>query len=232
MMNGLIAASVSFVLIHRLISGAPWRGRIAALVGERTLRAVFSLVSLLNLVWLIAAYAGVHEAGGGAPPWADHAPTRIALAILQLLAVFLIVAGVWAPNPTIVGQGDVARDPNVVRGLVRVTRHPFLWGVTLFSVGHLLVRHDVASQWMFGVLIFVALSGMISIDAKRRRALGAAWQTFAAETSVIPFAAILTGRQKFRPGEIAWRSVLASVALWGALLIVHPFLSGGARALP
>lgn len=231
-MSGLIAASVSFVLIHRLISGAPWRDRLAALIGERALRGAFSLLSLLNLIWLIAAYASARDPGMGAPPWAESLAVRLALATVQLVAVFLVVAGVWAPNPTIVGQGEAANDPNVARGLVRVTRHPFLWGVTLFCAGHLIVRHDTASLWLFGVLIFVALSGMVSIDLKRRRTLGVVWETFAAQTSAIPFAAILAGRQRLRPREIGWKPLVASIVIWVVLLVGHPFLSGGVHALP
>jgi uncharacterized membrane protein len=42
----------------------------------------------------------------------------------------------------------------------------------------------------FGAFAVTALAGTVSIDAKRRRALGPGWQTFAAQTSIVPFAAI------------------------------------------
>ena len=53
-----------------------------------------------------------------------------------------------------------------------------------------------------------------SIDAKRRRLLGAAaWQPFAAQTSTMPFAAILAGRNQLRLNEIGtWRWIAAIVA--------------------
>jgi uncharacterized membrane protein len=76
----------------------------------------------------------------------------------------------------------------------------------LWAVLHLIANGDVASFIFFGAFAVTALAGTVSIDAKRRRALGPAWQSFAAQTSIVPFAAIAAGRTRFDPGEIAaWR---------------------------
>ena len=50
-------------------------------------------------------------------------------------------------------------------GALRVTRHPFLWGIALFSVGHLATVPTRASLLLFGTLLVVALTGTVSIDA-------------------------------------------------------------------
>lgn len=60
---------------------------------------------------------------------------------------------------------------------------------------------------------------MVSIDRKRRRNLGPAWDEFAAATSRIPFGAIIAGRNQLRLEELSpWRAgvgvVLFAVALW------------------
>jgi uncharacterized membrane protein len=61
---------------------------------------------------------------------------------------------------------------------------------------------------------------MISIDRKRRRLLDGAWEPFAAQTSIVPFAAIAAGRNRFRPGEIGvWR--------WAAAIIVYVLMLVG-----
>jgi len=80
----------------------------------------------------------------------------------------------------------------VVRAMLRVTRHPFLWGVAIWAVGHLLVNGDRASIVLFGGMLILAVSGTSSIDAKRRRKLGDKWDAYAAQTSNVPFAAIAT----------------------------------------
>ena len=60
----------------------------------------------------------------------------------------------------------------------------------------------------------------MSIDAKRRRALGPSWQSFAAQTSIVPFAAIAAGRTRFKASEIAaWR--------WVAAIIAYALILGG-----
>ena len=72
---------------------------------------------------------------------------------------------------------------------------------------------------------------MPSIDRRRSEALGAAWEPVARTTSVLPFAALFSGRAKLRFGEIGWWRILASVALYLALLLLHaPVI--GLSALP
>jgi uncharacterized membrane protein len=109
------------------------------------------------------------------------------VAIMLMLPAFLLaVTGLTTSNPTIVGEeGRVARPPE---GVVRVTRHPFLIGVGLWAVVHLIANGDLASFIFFGSLAVTALAGTVSIDSKRRRALGPAWLSFAAQTSISKYA--------------------------------------------
>ena len=58
-----------------------------------------------------------------------------------------------------------------------------------------------------------ALPGIPSIDAKRRRLQGASWEGFAAKTSIMPFGAILAGRNSLNWREIGlWRPAIAPAA--------------------
>jgi len=92
--------------------------------------------------------------------------------ILMLPAALLVVIGLTTPNPTSVAQeGRVGQPP---QGIVRVSRHPFLTGVALWALVHLIGNGDVASLIFFATWAIVALAGTVSIDAKRRRLLGAA----------------------------------------------------------
>jgi len=140
-----------------------------------------------------------------------------------------VVIGLTTPNPTAVAQeGRVGQPP---QGIVRITRHPFLTGVGLWALVHLIGNGDVASLFFFATWAIVALAGTVSIDAKRRRLLGdAAWEPFAGQTSIVPFAAIAAGRNRFIPREIGlWRwaiAVLAYVLMLGGhgpVLGVSPF---------
>lgn len=226
-MISLIFASVVFLLMHRLISGGPGRAVLVRRVGEKAYSALFSVASLLCLAWMIYAYAHTHVAGDGAPGWSNRPGAHAAIAIIQLAAIMLILPGVTTANPTSVGQGGRVAKSDVARGMLRITRHPFLWGVALFSAGHLLVRLDAASVLLFGTFLVVALLGTVSIDAKRRRVHGADWARFAEQTSNVPFGAIFSGRQRLRLSEIGWGRAAAALVLWLALIWAHPILGGG-----
>jgi uncharacterized membrane protein len=136
-------------------------------------------------------------------------------------------------SPTAVRQENVVAKDDAVRGVLRITRHPFLWGVASWAAFHLAANGDLASVVLFGTFLALSILGTFSIDAKRRRKLGAQWDAFAARTSNVPFAAILSGRNSFKAGEyFDWRFVLALMiflaALFGhaRLIGVSPFPNG------
>ena len=213
-MLSLILAAIFFAGIHLGIAGTTLRDRAVARLGQNAYRAVFSMASLAGILWLVMAYKHApYVATWGVPQW--WKPVAI---LLMLPAFLLAVMGLTTPNPTAVGmEGLAAHAPE---GIVRVTRHPLLTGIGLWALIHLIANGDAASFLFFGSLAVTALAGTVSIDIKRRRALGPAWQSFAAQTSILPFAAIAAGRTRFKPGEIAaWR--------WAIALIVYALILGG-----
>jgi hypothetical protein len=106
-------------------------------------------------------------------PGAQHLAAPV-----MLIAFLLAVVGMRSRNPTSVGQeGTFTRDPEA-RGIQRITRHPFLCGVVLWSALHASINGDVASLVLFTTFLVVALIGMRSIDRKRERALGDAWARY------------------------------------------------------
>jgi uncharacterized membrane protein len=108
-----------------------------------------------------------------------------------------------------------------VHGITRVTRHPRLCGVSLWAIAHLLVNGQLAALLMFGSLLVSVLNGMVSIDRKRRRALMPLWDEFEAQTSRLPFAAILTGLTRFELAEFHTWQVALAVALFSGVLWLH-----------
>ena len=103
----------------------------------------------------------------------------------------------------------------------RITRHPFLWGVALWSAVHLLFNPEAANLLFFGTFVLVAVAGTFSIDAKRARLFGEGWQRYAAQTSNVPFAAIVQGRNRFVLAELGWLKLAAAVAVFAALAWLH-----------
>jgi uncharacterized membrane protein len=120
----------------------------------------------------------------------------------------------------------VASKEDAASGMLRITRHPFLWGVALWSAVHLAANGDLPSVIFFGTFAILSVLGTFSIDARRQKKLGDAWQGFAGKTSNIPFLAILTGRNRLAIGELlSWRQAVALVA-FAAIMLSHHRLFG------
>jgi uncharacterized membrane protein len=216
----LLLAAIFFAGIHLGVAGTTTRDRAIAALGQSGYRVAFSIATVVGLAWLVMAYnRAPYVVTWGMLEW--WKPFAI---ILMLPASLLVVIGLTTPNPTAVAQEDRLAQPP--QGIVRVTRHPFLTGVGLWALVHLIGAGDVASLVFFAVWAVVALAGTVSIDKKRQRLFGAAWEPFAAQTSIVPFAAIAAGRNRFRPGEIgAWRWAAAVVA-YVLMLVGHADLIG------
>jgi uncharacterized membrane protein len=121
------------------------------------------------------------------------------------------------------GAGLLAQGP---RGIQRVTRHPMLNAFALWALVHVLGNGDSASLVFFGAFLVTAVAGMPSIDAKMARRHGAAWAGFAAASSILPFGAILAGRNRLVVREIGWIAPLAGLVAWAALLHAHRHVFG------
>lgn len=227
----LILAAAVFLALHLLVSGTRVRDALTGRIGDGPYMGLFSLASIAGLAWLGFAFAAARHDAANDVLWGVSGATRGVQLVLQLLAMLLIVPGLATPNPTSVRQEATLQKPDVVKGMVRITRHPFLWGVAIWALGHLLVNGDAASIVLFGAMLALALFGTVSIDAKRRRKLGKAWDAFAAQTSNVPFAAIAAGRQRLSLAEIGWWRIALGVVVWAVLAWAHPYLFG-VRALP
>ena len=190
-MPNLIAAAAFFVLIHLLISGTRLRDVLVLRIGAGPYLGLFVVLSWIGLIWLGWGFATARSEPANEVLWGFAEGARYAQLAIQLLAVLLIVPGLTTPNPTSVRQEGSLSRPDVVKGMLRITRHPFLWGMAVWAAGHLLVNGDIASLILFGSLLVLALFGTASIDAKRRRALGTTYDAFVAQTSNVPFLAIL-----------------------------------------
>jgi uncharacterized membrane protein len=138
-------------------------------------------------------------------------------------ASLLYVGAFSQRNPTSVGQ---SADADAARGIMRITRHPFLWAMALWAAGHLAVNGDASSLVLFGGILALSLIGMRAIDGKSRRRDPVGFAAFEARTSVVPFAAIAQGRNRLVWSEIGWWRVAMAALLYAALIGLHPHVIG------
>jgi uncharacterized membrane protein len=226
-MSSLIAASVFFLLIHFGVSGTRLRDVVVARMGAGPYRGAFALASVVGIVWMSVAYSHAPAVA----LWGQLVGLQPLAFALVLVAFLFIGIGLATPSPTRVGmESELAQGTDIVRGIVRITRHPFLWGVGLWALVHLIVNGDLASLILFGSLLLLALGGTASIDAKRRRNFGDKWNRFAQATSNIPFAAIAAGKNQLRPAlrEIGILRPVIAIAAYAVLFFFHGRLFGAA----
>src|SRR5262249_46505749 len=160
-MTMLILAAAVFLAIHLLIAGTRVRDGIVGAIGENAYLALFSLASIGIIVWLVMAYNAAQASGDDPILYTTGIGVRH-LGIPVVLIAFLIgVPGLMTPNPTAVRMSEAATKAETVRGILRITRHPFLWGVAIWSAFHLAVNGDEASVILFGTLFLLALLGTV-----------------------------------------------------------------------
>lgn len=215
-LNDLLAATAAFVVGHFAISSTPLRGLLVARLGERAYAGLFSVLMIVFLFWAIRAYG----AATYVELWPPMDWTRWVPIVVMPFAAILVVAGLTTPNVTSVMQEQVAERPDPAPGIIRVTRHPFLWGALLWALSHIPPNGDVASVILMGGMAVLAGVGMRAIDIKREASLGAAWGPIAMRTSALPFAAIAQGRNSFDLAGIGWWRIVAGLALY--VLLLHP----------
>jgi uncharacterized membrane protein len=208
-MTELVGAVPAFLLFHAIAALNPLRTRIVGAIGETAYIIAFSVVSLALAVWVAVAF--------GKAPYIELWPYNPTLRWIPLtimpVACILIVAGLSTPNPFSLGAGSARFDPNRP-GIVAVTRHPALWGLTLWSAAHIPVNGDLAAVILFGPLTLLGLAGPTSLDAKRRRSLGTeAWNELARRTAATRRSAAITQTGAVR--------LLGGILLYVGLLALH-----------
>lgn len=224
-MMSISLAALLFVGTHLGISSTPLRARVVDAVGERGYLLLYSLVAAATLSYLILLYNEL--------PRFDYfwmpSPERYMVAkVLMPIAMILVVGGFLVKNPTLAGAQhllDAGRGSDLARGVTRITRHPFQWGVMIWSVSHMVANGDENSVVFFSAFAVLAAFGTVAIDRKKAASLGEGWSAYARSTSNIPFAAIVAGRNRLVAGEL-WLPVLLGLAAYAALAWGHEWVSG------
>ena len=217
-MEPLLLACAVFLGTHFIPSTA-LRAALVKSIGEKAYLGVYSLAAFATLGWMIWAY-------GKAPVEPLWPGLRLLPAILMPVSLVLIVCGALSRNPTAVGAAKLLKNPEPARGIIRITRHPMMWGFMLWAGAHVLARGELRAAVFFGTFLVLAALGALLIDRRKAQGLGEDWQRFAAVTSFLPFLAIAQGRNRFDAKEIGWRNPAIGLALYALLLWFHPMLFG------
>src|SRR5437762_12627684 len=214
-MMALVAATAAFLLTH-FVTSTPLRPKLVAAMGEWPYRGVYSLVAFVTLGGMIWAFA--------------HAPREVLWSGLRELPIFvmpfafILIACGYFRNPTMVGAEALLRSEDPARGMIRITRHPIMWGLMLWAGAHVLALGELKALIFFGSFLVLAGIGTVAMD-RRKRAIPDC-PRFAAATSHVPFVAIAQGRNRLDLAEIGWKRPLIGLGVFAVLLALHPWLFG------
>ncbi len=218
--TAVFCAWLLFAGTHVLFGFPPLRNRLAMRLGEQRFVAAFSAVAAVSLGILAAV---VWRFGGEGPVGPGHAmaPTaRVALATLATLGLLLAVAALPAyPRSPMALFRTGFKAPT---GIARVSRHAFFVGMTVFASAHALLAPTLAqSLYLLGFAV-LALVGAIAQDRKLLQRYGLAYADYMAVTSVLPFVAILRGRQRLSRDDRLPQALLHAGTITLLVLLTHP----------
>jgi uncharacterized membrane protein len=135
----LLIGVVLFFGIH-VVSSTALKASLVSKFGDNGYKGLFSLVSLVGLILIIVGKV-LSEFQF---VWAAFPQLSFITLPVMWISFLLLPAAHMKGN------------------IKRITRHPMLWGILLWSTAHLLVNGDLASMVLFGSFGVYAIYAMVS----------------------------------------------------------------------
>jgi len=210
---------------HIIGSSIPVRTFFINQVGTLGFKCIYSLVALATFIPLCYFYFDNKHSGYFlyTPGYFLQLPAQI----FMLFAIIILLQALTTANPMTTKEELFGRHINSGHGIQRVTRHPQNFAFGIFGLAHLLVNPYVGDWIFFGGFI---VYGVVSAMHQDRRLLAMGHvqlKQFLADTSAIPFAAIIKGKQRFGLDEYYPPALFAAVVLFILLKLLHPMFFGG-----
>jgi uncharacterized membrane protein len=211
---------LGFAIVHSgLASLRPWA---ETKIGARAFRVIFALASLGIAVPMIIYF--FNHRYDGAPLWDLQGVPGVkgAIATLSAISFFFLY-------PATFNLLEIAaiQKPEVhlfETGIIRISRHPQMVGQVIWCFAHLL--------WLGTSFMLVTCAGLVAHhlfavwngDRRWLAKHGAAFAQAKARTSVVPFVAIVQGRQELVWGEFLKPAYVGVAAFIGLFWWLHPIL--------
>jgi uncharacterized membrane protein len=207
---------------HLVLSSLDVRQPIIARLGARGFQALYSLIALGTFVMLVRTYW--HHKHVGPLLWSltTQRGWWLLAILLAGLGIVIAVLAFARPSPTAMvagGQGEA-------RGMMRITRHPLFTGIGLWGLGHTLANGYLSDVIFFGGFLVFSLVGAAHQDARKRATESERLGAFYAETSLLPFMAILSRRNRLVLAEIPRIPAIVGVVVAVVLFVFHRPLFG------
>jgi len=211
----VVLLSILFAVTHIGMAHGGVRQGLIDRLGLWPYRGLYSFVSFVTLGG--AAVILWNNRHVGPVLWQLSWWAELAVALpLMWFALLLIVLSLANPSPA--GMMPTSFEP---RGVLRITRHPMNVGLALFGCAHLAANGALGDVAFFGSFFVVGLLGACHQDRRFAREASEKMQVFRAQTSVLPFAAVLRRKTKLELSELSLPLVIVATAVWAALAFFH-----------
>ena len=210
---------------HIIGSSIPVRTYLIRRVGNLGFKGVYSLVALATFIPLCYYYFNHKHAGYILYNSGNF--MQLPAQLLMLAAFITLLQGLVSANPMTTQAELSGRFINSGHGIQRITRHSQNVSFGLFGLAHLLVNPYMGDWIFFGGFIVYGIVSAMHQDRRLRATGPVQVKEFMADTSAIPFAAIIRGKQRFGLEEYYPPALVASTVLFILLKLLHPMLFGG-----
>tara|TARA_Y100001968_G_C19399370_1_gene740182 strand:- start:1011 stop:1712 length:702 start_codon:yes stop_codon:yes gene_type:complete len=217
---------IIFAVIHS--GGAAVRSRAESIIGPRIWRILFAAASIPSATILIG-YFLAHRYDG-LRLWNFQGSQGVIFAVWTLTAIsfFFLYPATY----------NLLEIPAVIKpkvrlyatGIIRISRHPQAVGQIIWCLAH--------GLWIGSTFMMVTCLGLIGHhlfaiwhgDRRLKIKFGNEFEELKRNTSVIPFLALLDGRQKFDWKEFLRPSQIGICVAIGFIWWSHRFISIGSEA--
>ncbi len=222
----MLALLLGFAVLHS--GGAALRLRGEAWIGARAWRLLFAGVSIPAAV-VVVGYFLAHRYDGVRLWNLQGTPGLIPLVWVGTAISFFFLY----PATYNLLEIPAVLQPQVrlyASGIIRVSRHPQAVGQVLWCATHLL--------WIGSSFMLLTCAGLIAHhlfavwhgDRRLAARFGPAFEELRASTSVIPFRAVLDGRQRLEAAEFLRPAQLGIAIAIGLFWWSHRFIGAAAQA--
>lgn len=159
----LVVATVAFVATHFIMSG-PLRPVLASRFGAQGFLLLYSLISIATFAWAVIAFDRVDS---DFTLWNGMATITWALASLLTITALVLLIPSFVRNPALPGKSAAGVGTWIPVGVFRVTRHPMMWGIALWALGHMIASPSPRVLILMAGLILLALLGSHFQDKRK-----------------------------------------------------------------
>ncbi len=226
----IFAMLTVFAITHSGL--ASLRPYMEEVIGARPWRVIFACVSLPLALSCISYF--VNHAHEGVQLWDLTSSTTLHnLCLITNFVSFLLLY----PSTFNLLEIAAVEKPQLhlwETGVIRITRHPQAWGQILWCTAHTLWLGSSVALAASTVLVLHHVFSMWNGDRRLKDRHGAAFDQVQAKTSIVPFAAIIDGRQQLPKDyykELLRPPYLLVVGGTTAAYLAHPYMMAGAALL-